>query len=297
MTNRREFLARTGALALTSSMPALASGQPPLPTRPIPGTGESMAIIGLGNSQAFRDGDIPTSERLLDTFLDYGGTYVDVAGGSRDVVGRIVRDRKASETTILGNYLEAEDLPGLRAEVARLQQVQGDGPLDMSIVWDPDDLYRRADEFRALKEEGLIRYIGIGRHNRRYYPAIIKLMEAGIVDIIQINYSMMEPESAEKVLPMAQDKGIGVLINRPFINGEYFGIVSGHTLPEWAAEFDCNSWAQFSLKYILSHPAVNCVLTETANPKHVVDNLGAGYGALPDEATRKRMRQVILDLA
>jgi diketogulonate reductase-like aldo/keto reductase len=114
---------------------------------------------------------------------------------------------------------------------------------------------------------------------------------------VQVNYSMMEPEAADELLPMAQEKGIAVVINRPFMNGDYFGLIKGQALPPWAAEFDCESWAQFSLKYILANPAVNCVLTETANPRHVLDNLGAGYGKLPDEATRKRMRTLILGLA
>ena len=95
----------------------------------------------------------------------------------------------------------------------------------------------------------------------------------------------------------AVDKNIAVVINRPFINGDYFGLIKGHELPEWAAEFDCESWAQFSLKYILSNPAVNCVLTETSNPKHVVDNLDAGIGAMPDEKTRKKMREHLLSLS
>ena len=162
----------------------------------------------------------------------------------------------------------------MRAEIAGLQGIQGAGPLDLALSRDPGDLVRRADEFRALKTEGLVRHVGIARHNERYYPAMMQLMNDGIVDFVQVNYSMLEPEAADTILPLAQDKGIAVLINRPFINGEYFGLVSGQALPEWAAEFDCNSWAQFSLKYILAHPAVNCVLTETANPKHVLDNLG-----------------------
>ena len=99
----------------------------------------------------------------------------------------------------------------------------------------------------------------------------------------------MEPEAGERLLPLAIHRGVAVAISRPFINGRYFEIVQGRELPNWAAEFDCASWAQFSLKYILAHPAVNCVLTETANPEHLVDNLNAGYGRLPDEAMRERM--------
>ncbi len=122
---------------------------------------------------------------------------------------------------------------------------------------------------------------------------MMKLMEDGALDFIQINYSMMEPEAANDILPLAQETGTTVITNRPFINGEYFGLVSDQKLPEWAAEFDCHSWAQFSLKYILAHPAVNCVLTETSNPQHAIDNLGAGFGRLPDIEQRQRMEAVI----
>ena len=125
---------------------------------------------------------------------------------------------------------------------------------------------------------------------------MIELMKTGTLDVLQVNYSMLEPEAAERVLPTALDQGVAVTINRPFINGRYFSVVSGKTLPEWASEFDCESWAQFSLKYILSHPAVSCVLTETENPKHAIDNLRAGLGRLPDEKMRQRMREHLLSL-
>jgi len=297
MTNRREFLSRTGAFAAASMVPSLACPAPALPTRLIPVSGEPLAVVGLGNSSAFRNGDIATSKQLLDTFLAHGGQYVDVSGSSRTTVGQIINEQGAQERTFLGNYLSGANLVGLREEIRGLQQVQGPGPLDLAMKRDVEDLTKRADEFRTLKGENLVRYIGIGRHNKRFYPAMMKLMDSGVLDFVQVNYSMMEPEAADELLPMAQDKGIAVLINRPFLNGDYFGLIKGQALPPWAAEFDCETWAQFSLKYILANPAVNCVLTETANPKHVLDNLGAGYGKLPDEATRKRMQALILDLA
>ena len=122
---------------------------------------------------------------------------------------------------------------------------------------------------------------------------MMKMMETDTVDFLQVNYSPLETAADQQVLPMALDKGVAVTINRPFINGEFFSRVRGHELPEWAAEFDCDSWAQFSLKFILSNPAVTCVLTETANPKHALDNIGAGFGRLPDEKTRQRMVQYL----
>lgn len=298
MLDRRNFIQLAGAQTLLATLPVpTLAAEHALPTRPIPGTDEPLAVVGLGNSRAFIDGDVATSSQLLDIFLDHGGMYVDVSGQSRVTVGSIVRESNAQQKTFLGNYLTGDDLAGLRQEIGRLQNVQGAGPIDLAMKRDVNDLAARADEFRALKEEGLVRYVGIGRPSKQFYPGIMDLIEKGAVDFIQVNYSMMEPEAAERILPMARDHGIAVVINRPFINGDYFSLIRGHELPEWAAEFDCNSWAQFSLKYILAHPAVNCVLTETANPKHALDNLGAGFGRLPGEQMRERMRQHLLGLA
>ena len=122
---------------------------------------------------------------------------------------------------------------------------------------------------------------------------VIDLMEAGAVDFVQVNYSLLEPEAGDTVLPMAQDKGVAILVNRPFINGDFFDVVRGRELPGWAAEFDCRSWAQFSLKFILSHPAVTCVLTETTNAEHLADNMAAGMGRLPDAAARAKMLELV----
>ncbi len=298
MLSRREFLQRSGVAAMVGLIPAKAALANPqqISTRLIPGTEESLPIIGLGNSRAFMSGDREVSSRVLETFLMHGGAYVDVSGSSRFTVGEILADKGAQDRSFLGNYLSGQNPTELRAEIRRLQDVQGDGPLDLTMKRDVADLGRRADEFRALKEEGLVRYVGIGRPHKRFYPAMMKLMEDKAVDFIQVNYSMIEPDAANEIIPMAMDKGVAVVINRPFINGDYFGIVKGHDLPEWAAEFDCESWAQFSLKYIVSHPGVNCVLTETADPKHVLDNLGAGFGRLPDQKTRERMQAWLHDL-
>jgi aryl-alcohol dehydrogenase-like predicted oxidoreductase len=292
MASRRNFLLGTSAVALLGSVPlsAWSSASRQIQTRLIPGTNESLPIIGLGNSKAFMSGDRETSSAVLNTFLEHGGAYVDVSGSSRFTVGGILADKAAQERSFLGNYLSGQNLSELRLEIRELQGVQGEGPLDLTMKRDVADLSKRADEFRALKEEGLARYVGIGRPHKRFYPAMMKLMEDGVVDFIQVNYSMLEPEAADEIIPMAMDKGVAVVINRPFINGDFFGVIRGHELPDWAAEFDCASWAQFSLKYIVSQPGVNCVLTETTNPKHVVDNLGAGFGRLPDPKTREKMR-------
>lgn len=298
MIDRREFIQYASAQALLTAIPAVAAARSvKVETRIIPGTTEPLAIIGLGNSRAFIDGDVAASTQLLDVFLDHGGMYIDVSGTSRTTVGQIVSDRNAQQHTLLGNYLSGQNESELRAEIAELQGVQGDGPIDLAMSRSASDLTRQASEYRALKADGLVRFVGIGRPHQRFYASMMDLIENEIVDFIQVNYSMMEPEAADRILPMAMENGIAVVINRPFINGDYFNIVKGHELPDWAAEFDCESWAQFSLKYIVSHPGVNCVLTETANPKHALDNLGAGSGRLPDEKMRTRMREHLLQLS
>jgi aryl-alcohol dehydrogenase-like predicted oxidoreductase len=296
MTDRRDFL-KYAVAASFASCPSLSfadSGK--LPTRLIPGTDEALPIVGLGNSRVFAEGDIEASKAVLETFLAHGGAYVDVSGSSRFTVGKILADLDAQSVSFLGNYLSGQNPEQMRAEIRKLQSVQGEGPIDLSMKRDVADLAARADQFRALKEEGLLRHVGIGRPHQRFYPAMMELIRDSVVDFIQVNYSMLEPEAADEILPMAKDHNVAVVINRPFMNGDFFGVVRGHDLPEWAAEFDCESWAQFSLKYILSNPTVNCVLTETSNPKHVIDNLGAGFGAMPDAATRKKMRAHLLSL-
>lgn len=295
MTNRREFMQYTGAAIVAASIPlsALAEQVRTLPRRAIPGTDESLAIVGLGNSNAFRQGDVELSRELIGLFLEYGGSYVDTSGSSRDTVGTIMREQDAHEQMFLGTYIEGEDLRSMRDEIARVLDVQGGDTLDLVLSRSPIDFGERRDQFQRLKDDGLTRYTGVARSNKRFYSSIMELMNDGALDFIQVNYSIMEPEAAEEILPLAQEKGIAVIINRPFINGDFFGIVRGQELPEWATDFDCDSWAQFSLKYILANPAVNCVLTETSNPRHAINNFGAGFGRLPDADERKRMEAVI----
>ena len=299
MLVRREFLHLLSLAALAMVFPSGvdSSSRMALPRRVIPGTDESLAVIGLGNARAFYESEMATSRQLIRILLDHGGSYVDTGWDARETVGKIMHENDAHDQLFLGTYVEGEDLPAMRAEIRRLLHVQGGKSLDLVQTMSSEDLRMRHDEFTALKEEGLTRYVGVARYNERFYPAMMELMKDGVVDFVQLNYSIMEPGAANEILPLAQETGTAVVINRPFINGDYFNIIRGQELPAWVAEFDCSSWAQFSLKYILAHPAVNCVLTETSNPKHAIDNLGAGFGPLPDADERKRMEEVIRALA
>lgn len=297
MPDRRDFIRYTAMAALAASTPigSYAARDKHIAKRQIPGTDESLAVVGLGNSRSFFE-DLSVAGKLVDILLEHGAGYMDVSASIRFNVANVTREKKASESLFFGNYLDPGELETMSKEARTWAQWQGKPALDLVHTSNLSGYRSKIDHYSRLKEEDLVRYTGIARIGANVFPAIMKLIEEGLVDFVQVNYSILEPEAAQRLLPMAMDHGVAVLINRPFINGKYFDIVRGKALPEWTAEFDCHSWAQFSLKYILAHPAVHCVLTETSKPKHALDNLQAGFGRLPDSATQTRMARVIRDL-
>jgi diketogulonate reductase-like aldo/keto reductase len=299
MTNRRDFIRKTATiaslLALPASWPTALLAQQQLRRNPIPGTGDSLPVIGLGNSNAFRTNDVPGSTALIKLFNERGGAYVDCSGNSRFVVAKVARTLGIGNDLFLGTYFAGDDEHSMRENIQRLIEITGKNQLDLVQSY-PEFAEPNWNIFQKWKDEGLTKYIGVARHRESYYETMMKMMGTGTVDFLQVNYSPLETAADKQVLPMALDKGVAVTINRPFVNGEFFSRVRGHELPAWAAEFDCESWAQFSLKFILSNPAVTCVLTETANPGHALDNIGAGFGRLPDEKTRQRMVQYLSNL-
>ena len=267
---RRNFLislAGAGAVLATRG-PALGStlsAQATLP-RLDPGTEETLPIVGLGSSKPVLE--IPTegTEPLAAVRCWTGGGSSTPRTRPSSTVLRHAQMRQA-----LGHWK--------RATRSRACE-----------IW-----MKPVAVFRVVrKDSGEARY-GVTVSSTQQHDQFESFMRAEPLDFIQVNYSVMESGAEERILPLARDLGMGVLINRPFMNGSYFGRVSGRTLPEWASEFDCASWAQFSLKYILAHPAVTCALTETTNPEHMEDNLQAAFGRLPDDATKRRMRELVQD--
>ncbi len=295
MTDRREFLKYAGTAVMAALTPSLVmAGRRTLPTRRVPGTDERLSVVGLGQSRAFRDKDVESSKILLKTFFEHGGGYVDCRDSMYHVAS-VSKSLGENDSAFIGSYFNGGSPVESEASARRLSAIRGAQSVDLMQTV-PEDGVPNWNVFRRWKDEGLTRFIGLARHNSSYYDAMMKVMATGTMDFVQVNLSMLETEAEDRLLPMALDKGVAVAINRPFINGRYFSIVKGHSLPAWAIEFDCTSWAQFSIKYILSHPAVTCVLTETANPDHLLDNLGGGIGRLPDAKTRKRMRQFVQDM-
>ncbi|MCH8811646.1 MAG: aldo/keto reductase, partial [Gemmatimonadetes bacterium] len=145
---------------------------------------------------------------------------------------------------------------------------------------------------RQAKAEGRTRYVGVTTSFTRQYRQMEEVLRTEDLDFVQVNYSLGERQAAERLLPLAQDRGMAVVVNEPYNVGRLFGMVRGRELPDWAAEFDCESWGQFFLKYILAHPAVTVIIPATSDPEHLVDNMGAGVGRLPDARTRTRMEEL-----
>ena len=295
MTNRRDFLKTTGAIALGSAFPAitLAHDKLEIHSRPIPGTDEMLPMVGIGNSRLFQEGNLEGTRELIELFIKYGGSYIDTLGPSRSAVASVMQAHSLQSELFVGTYPGTVQYEAMAEELEKIRDAQGKEILDLVLTYHFNEILAAPERYLRLKETGLTRYIGAARHKLEFHEPMMQLMEMGVVDFIQVNYSLLEPEAGDTVLPMAQEKGVAILVNRPFTNGDYFELVRDKELPEWAADFDCDSWAQFSLKFILSHPAVTCVLTETANPELLVDNLGAGMGRLPDEATRQKMLELV----
>lgn len=283
------------ALALSPAWQSAMASTEALPRRPIPGSDSELPVVGLGNSNVFRSGDVAASGQLIGLLHEHGGSYVDCSGSSRFTVAEAAKNLGVQRDLFLGSYFTDEDETVVRAEAGRLLALTGKDQLDLMHSY-PEFAIPNWDLFKRWKDEGLTRFIGLARHRSEYYASMMELMKTGSVDFIQVNYSPLETEADQEILPLAMDQGIAVTINRPFINGEYFTLVKGHDVPEWASEFDCDNWAAFSIKFILSNPAVTCVLTETANPGHATQNLNAGVGRLPDEKTRQRMVSHLMNL-
>jgi diketogulonate reductase-like aldo/keto reductase len=265
-------------------------GSSKIATRPIPSTGELLPIVGFGSSSTFSGDDFQSAAALLDALREAGGKFIDTWPPAQATFGRYARENSAHDDLFLGTNIAPRNADVNTSALATAKETQGKETLDLVQLPRPTDISWQWPVVRKWKEEGHARYIGIAVTGQQFFDDVESLLQSGETDFIQINYSMMEPESGERLLPLARDKGVAVVTNRPFMNGQYFPKVSGKELPAWAADFDCHSWAQFSLKWILANPIVNCTLTETSKLHHAIDNLSAGFGRLPDDDERARMQ-------
>lgn len=297
--HRREFLRLSAAAGIALSAPQQAFSAEQMDTRAIPGTDERIPVIGLGTSHEFdhvpADGGAEL-KAVLRTLVEHGGTLVDTApryGDAEEILGGFFSELALTETLFISTKVGTRGAENGRRSLQRSQELLGKRPLDLMMVHSLTDAETQLRNLKEWKDAGRVRYIGITTSQQSGFAEMESLIGSHDLDFIQVNYSPLEPEAAERVIPAAADRGVAVMINRAFGNGEYFSRLRGRELPGWAADFDCASWAQFSLKYILGHPDVTCVLAATSNPRHMRDNAAAGTGRLPDDAARKRIEEYL----
>jgi diketogulonate reductase-like aldo/keto reductase len=287
-----------GMLATMTALPQLAISQtnknPPI-KKAIPSTGESIPVIGLGTSRTFDASQQAEQLKLLpvlEAFFANGGTLVDSSpmyGAAQETVGRLLDKLDRPETLFSATKVWIE---GKQAGIDQMQQsmdLWGIDSFDLMQIHNLKDWQIHLETLREWKSQGKIRYIGITTSHNRFHEELSGIMSMEGLDFVQFTYNIDNRTSEKSLLPIAFDKGIAVLVNRPFQRGDLFRRVKGKELPAWAGELGINSWGQYFLKFAASHPAVTCAIPATSKVKHMVDNMQAGYGDLPDAATRQRM--------
>ena len=313
--SRRDFLKALSGLGMAGILPPSVLAQmsgtsTAMHKRAIPGTGEMLPMVGLGSSAAVIDilntgPGVITS--LIEIMVNHGASVIDTAPRPEAVdeaFAAVLSDSRWKDKLFVTSKMGRGDNRNNRSisrdeAIAQVEQTRRlfkrhpadvifiDSMLDMDVHW---------PTLREMKDNGDARYIGFTMSNTSGHEDMLNNMRRYPPDIIAVNYSMLEPYAEERILPLAQDMGVGVIIITPFGGGEYFQMVSGQALPDWAADFDCSSWAQFNLKYLLGNPAVTSIVTETTKTHHMEENLLTATGRIPDQVTRTRMKQHIASL-
>jgi aryl-alcohol dehydrogenase-like predicted oxidoreductase len=300
MTTRREWLQRMAAAGALLALESRA--QPALITRPIPSTGERLPIVGLGSSATFaqvaRSEDAAALRAVLARLVELGGTVFDTApayGASEEVAGRIAQELGiaqrlfwATKLNVAGRSGSADPAAARRQLEASLRRV-GRTAVDLVQVHNMADVRTQLPILREYKDRGLVRYIGVTTTFEGTYEELVQTMRNEPLDFIGTDYAIDERHAEKTILPLARDRGIAVLVYAPFGRTRLWARVRGREVPDWAREIDADSWAQFFLKFVASHPAVTAITPATSRPANMADNMGGARGRLPDEAMRKRM--------
>jgi diketogulonate reductase-like aldo/keto reductase len=270
-----------------------------MPVRRIPATGEGLPVIGFGSSKVVQEiaanGEDPLRQ-VLRTLVAHGGKVVDTWPRNADNdgrFGRVINEPEFRDRLFVTTKIDQVGKDVGLAQLEESQRLYGRKTIDLAQIFSLTDVDTHWPTLRQWKASGRARYIGVTVSELRRHADLESFLKRERPDVIQTNYSITERQSEDRLIPMAADLGAAVVINRPFMNGAYFKRLEGTPLPPWAAEFGCKTWAQFSLKYILANPDVTCVLTETSNPEHMEENAQAAFGPVPDDAARRRMRELI----
>jgi diketogulonate reductase-like aldo/keto reductase len=268
--------------------------------RRIPSSGETIPAIGLGTWRTFdvgrgADERAPLTE-VLRRFVELGGRVVDSSpmyGAAESVVGDLAGELGVGDRLFLATKVWTS---GRQAGVAQMEESRRRLRARRVDLMQIHNLVDWRTHLRTLREDtqaGHIRYLGVTHYTAGAYDELERVLRSETLDFVQVNYSLGERDAERRILPLAHERGIAVLVNRPFSEGGLFRRMGGQPLPAWAAEIGCESWAQIFLKWVLAHPAVTCAIPATSRPQHVVDNMKAGLGALPDTAMRARIATAV----
>jgi diketogulonate reductase-like aldo/keto reductase len=297
---RREALLAAAALAATPVRGLTEESK--MISRKIPASGEALPVIGLGTYHVFDVASTPdniaTRKTIVDMLVDSDGRLIDTSpmyNRSEKVIGDIIAAGSGRDALFLATKVWTDGRDAGLAQMRRSFELMNTDVIDLMQVHNLRDTATHMESIRELQEQKRIRYNGVTHYTASALDALETAMRAFEPQFIQINYSLAEREAERRVLPLARELGIAVLVNRPFQAGRLFRAVAGHDLPDWAQDF-ASSWGQFFLKFIVSHPAVTCVIPATSKPRHMTDNLAAGFGSLPDAATRTRMADYLESL-
>jgi aryl-alcohol dehydrogenase-like predicted oxidoreductase len=306
MFTRREWLALTAGAGTALALDSIQLiAQSPLLTRAIPATGEQLPMIGLGSSATFsqvaRAEDVTALREVFKVLVDHGGTLFDTApgyGASEEVSGRIVNELKIADKLFWATKVNAARGGAATAAAARAQidasfaRIKR-AKIDLIQVHNLGDVPTHLAILKELKQQGRVRYIGVTTTFEPQYDELVAIMRREPLDFIGINYAIDDRDVESTILPLARDRRMAVLAYAPFGRTRLFRRVGDRPLPDWAKAFDASTWAQFFLKFVISHPAVTAATPATSQAKNMLDNIGGGIGRLPDETTRRRMAAFI----
>jgi len=272
-------------------------------TRAIPSSGEKLPVIGLGTWQAF-DVDLTADNgrqlgEVLSLFVKLGGRVIDSSpmyGRAEEVIGELTAGLGIRDNVFLATKVWTRGKENGIKSMERSMSLLRAKRIDLMQVHNLVDVETQLATLREWKAQGRIRYLGTTHYEAGAFTDVEKIMRGEKLDFVQINYSLMEREAEERVLRLAQERGVAVIVNRPFGGGDLFSRTRSKPLPDWAAEFGCHSWAQFFLKWIVANSAVTCAIPATNKPSHLEDNMGGGIGPLPDAKMRRRMVELVSSL-
>ena len=294
--NRRDCLQYLKAMGMLSIGDIGLNSQSEILKRTIPSSGEKLPVIGVGTWQTF---DVPgaPAERdpvreVLKILFEKGGTVVDSSpmyGRSEGVVGDLSEELKINDKLFLATKVWTTGKESGIRQMNESLRLMKRKQMDLMQIHNLTDWQTHIKTLRSWKDEGKVRYIGLTHYTESAHDRLVTILGTEEVDFIQINYNLLDRNAENKLLPYAREKNVAVVVNQPFESGNLFQRVKGKALPSWARDIDCTTWAQFFLKYIISHPAVTCAIPGTDKPHHMLDNIGAAFGRLPTEKQRQMM--------